>query len=220
MAKKPLEPTPYAKPDQLPTRPNPIFSRLRQKWLVQTPEELVRQTSLNVILNEYGFALDQIAEEEEITGRRGTGHARADFVIWRTVQDRKDQRPPLIIVECKSDNVTIKPADYAQGDNYARITNAPFFVTHNTRETRFWRVRKDRMPGYIEEIRSLRTRKRPASMPRRRRRRPTPMPCMPERSPPRRRACRLRLTRPRKPGKWHGRLARVPRVAGKMPVPP
>ncbi|HOC01004.1 MAG TPA: type I restriction enzyme HsdR N-terminal domain-containing protein [Verrucomicrobiota bacterium] len=93
-------------------------------------EELVRQTFLDVILNEYGFALGQIAEEQEITGRRGTGHARADFVIWRTVQDRKDQKPPLIIVECKSENVTIKPADYAQGDNYARSTNAPFFVTH------------------------------------------------------------------------------------------
>jgi type I restriction enzyme M protein len=48
--------------------------------------------------------------------------------------------------------VTIKAADYAQGDHYARLSNAPFFVTHNTRETRFWRVRKDRMPGHIEEI--------------------------------------------------------------------
>ncbi|MDD5707683.1 MAG: N-6 DNA methylase, partial [Kiritimatiellae bacterium] len=155
MARKPPNPQPYAKPDQIPIRPNKIFSRVRKTWLVQTPEELVRQTFLDVVLNEYGFKLEQIAEEEEITGHRGTGHARADFVIWRTVQDKKDRKPPLIIVECKSDNVTIKPADYAQGDNYARITNAPFFVTHNTRETRFWRVRKDRMPGYIEEIETI-----------------------------------------------------------------
>ncbi len=42
----------------------------------------------------------------------------ADFVIWRTVQDRRDHKPPLIVVECKSDNVTIKADDYAQGDNY------------------------------------------------------------------------------------------------------
>ena len=155
MARKQSPPKPYAKPDQIPTRPNQIFSRIRQKWLVQTPEELVRQTFLDVIVTEYGFTLAQIDEEVELTGRRGTGHARADFVIWRTVQDRKDRKPPLIVVECKSDNVTIKAADYGQGDNYARLTNAPFFVTHNTRETRFWRVRKDRMPGYIEEIETI-----------------------------------------------------------------
>jgi len=154
MAKKKPEPQPYAKPDQIQIRGNQIFSRVRQKWLVQTPEELVRQTFLDVVLTEYGFTLAQIDEEAELTGR-GSGHARADFVIWRTVEDKKDHKPPMIVVECKSDNVTIKAPDYAQGDNYARLTNAPFFVTHNTRETRFWRVRKDRMPGYIEEIETI-----------------------------------------------------------------
>ncbi len=154
MAKKKPEPQPYAKPDQIQIRGNQIFSRVRQKWLVQTPEELVRQTFLAVILTEYGFTLEQIEEEVELTGR-GSGHARADFVVWRTVQDKQDHKPPLIVVECKSDNVTIKAADYGQGDNYARLTNAPFFVTHNSRETRFWRVRKDRMPGYIEEIETI-----------------------------------------------------------------
>lgn len=155
MAKRKPEAKPYEKPDQIQIRGNQIFSRVRQKWLVQTPEELVRQTFLDVVVTEYGFSLAQIEEEVELTGHRGTGHARADFVIWRTIQDKQDRKPPLIVVECKSDNVTIKPSDYTQGDNYARLTNAPFFVTHNTRETRFWRVRKDRMPGYIEEIETI-----------------------------------------------------------------
>jgi hypothetical protein len=90
MAKRKPDPQPYAKADQIPTRPNQVFSRLRQKWLVQTPEGLVRQTFLDVILTEYGFALAQIEEEVELTGR-GSGHARADFVVWRTVQDRQDR---------------------------------------------------------------------------------------------------------------------------------
>lgn len=131
-----------------------IWSHIRQKWLVETPEERVRQEYLTHLVAEYRFNLDQIAEEEELTGR-GSGHARADFVIWRAAQEKADGKSPLIIVECKSDNVTIQAADYRQGDNYARLTNAPFFVTHNTRETRFWRVKKDRMPGYIEEIENI-----------------------------------------------------------------
>ncbi|MDQ7794171.1 MAG: N-6 DNA methylase [bacterium] len=131
-----------------------IWSHVRQKWLVETPEERVRQSYLAVLVNEYDFALEQIAEEESVTGR-GAGQARADFLIWRSVQDRSDNRPALIVVECKSDNVTIQPEDYFQGDNYARREGAKFFVTHNTRETRYWRVRTDRRPGYLEEIEDI-----------------------------------------------------------------
>jgi type I restriction enzyme M protein len=131
-----------------------IWSHVRQKWLVETPEETVRQEFLRVLTGEYGFALEQIAEEEEVTGR-GSGHARADFVVWRTVQDKADGRNPLIVVECKSDNVTIRPEDYCQGDNYARLTGARFFVTHNSRETKFWRVLHDRMPKDLEEIEDI-----------------------------------------------------------------
>lgn len=131
-----------------------IWSHVRQGWYVETPEERVRQTYLTVLVNEYGFAPEQIAEEESVIGR-GAGQARADFLIWRSVRDKTDNRPPLIVVECKSDNVTIRSDDYRQGENYALYCNAPFFVTHNSRETRYWRVRKDRMPGYAQEIENI-----------------------------------------------------------------
>jgi len=131
-----------------------IWSHLRQKWLDETPEEKVRQEYLLVLVNEYGFNLAQMAEEEEVTGR-GSGHARADFVIWRSTQDKADSKSPLIIVECKSDSVTIRAADYGQGDNYARLTNARFFVTHNSRETKFWRVIHEKMPKSLEEIENI-----------------------------------------------------------------
>lgn len=141
----------YSKADQLRVRKNQVFSPVRQKWVQLTPEERVRQEYLKVLENEYGYAIDQIAEEEEVTGR-GSGHARADFVIWRNIQDRSDKKNPLIIVECKADNVTIKPDDYSQGDNYARLSGAVFFVTHNSKETKYWRVVHDRMPKTLEEI--------------------------------------------------------------------
>ena len=70
----------------------------------------------------------------------------------RSVQDRSDKKNPLIIVECKADNVTIKPDDYGQGDNYARLSGSAFFATHNSKETKYWRVVHDRMPKTLEEI--------------------------------------------------------------------
>jgi type I restriction enzyme M protein len=131
-----------------------IWSHLRSKWIVETPEETVRQEYLLVLINEYGFNLPQISEEMDLTGR-GSASSRADFVIWRTPQDKAEENAPFIIVECKSDNVTIKPQDYTQGENYARICGAPFFVTHNSRETKYWRVKKDKVPGYTEEIENI-----------------------------------------------------------------
>ena len=131
-----------------------IFSHIRQKWLVETPEERVRQAYVVTLHNEYGFDLAQMDEELHVAGR-GSARARADVVIWRTAQDKADAKAPLIVVECKSDNITIKTADYAQGEAYALYCNAPFFVTHNNRETRYWRTRKDRMPGHCEEIENI-----------------------------------------------------------------
>ncbi len=132
-------------------KPGRIWSHVRRRWLIETPEERVRQEYLPILVNEYGYDLGLIAEEREVTGR-GSGHARADFVLWRTREDRQRGRAPLIVVECKSDAVPIRPADYAQADNYARLTNAQLVVTHNSRETKYWRVRHDRMPKALDEV--------------------------------------------------------------------
>ncbi|MBM3148621.1 MAG: hypothetical protein FJ117_12345 [Deltaproteobacteria bacterium] len=154
MARKKLEPQPYAKPDQIQIRGNQIFSPLRQKWVPLTPEEMVRQQYQKVLVEEYGFTHEHMAEEMEVTGK-GSAQARADFIIWRIPQDKAAQKSPLIVVECKADNVAIDRAVYAQGENYARLTNAPFFVTHNHRETRYWRVLHDKMPKHVEEIEGI-----------------------------------------------------------------
>jgi type I restriction enzyme M protein len=140
-------------PDQLNVRRNAlgqIWSHIRQSWFVETPEETVRQNYVCTLVNNYDYRLHQMAEE--IDTQRGRLHAEADIVIWRSAADKADRKSPLVVVECKADNVTISARDYGQGESYARITDAPFFVTHNNRETKFWRVKKDRMPGYAEEI--------------------------------------------------------------------
>ena len=144
----------YVKADETKAKEGKVFSLVRRKWLPLTPEEKVRQDYLQVLTEEYGYSIEQISEELDVSGR-GSAQARADFVIWRSAQDKVEERPPFIIVECKSDNVSIKAPDYAQGEHYARMTDAPFFVTHNSRETRYWRVKKDKMPGYIEEIENI-----------------------------------------------------------------
>lgn len=142
------------KPLAVERKSGEIYSHIRKKWLMETPEERVRQEYLCALVNEYGYSLDQIAEELSVTGR-GSGYARADFLVWRTPQEKADSKTALIVVECKADNVTIDGKTYEQGANYAQYERAKFFVTHNNRETKFWKVDLERrMPnfGEIENI--------------------------------------------------------------------
>lgn len=131
-----------------------IWSHVRNKWLVKTPEEIVRQQFLIRLVSQYGYQLDQIDEEVETTGS-GSGKARADYVLWRTRDDKIGKKSPFIVVECKADNVAIDQKVYFQGEHYARYAGAPFFITHNNNETKYWRVIIGKMPGSIEEIEDI-----------------------------------------------------------------
>ncbi|MDL0081807.1 type I restriction enzyme HsdR N-terminal domain-containing protein [Helicobacter sp. XJK30-2] len=130
-----------------------IYSPLGKRYKVATPEEIIRQKFVCTLVNSYKYNLEQM--QEEVKTQKGKNAARADIVIWKSPKDKQDKNPPLIIVECKADTIRISEGDYAQGESYARLTNAPFFVTHNNYETRFWRVIKDKMPGFTQEIANI-----------------------------------------------------------------
>ena len=141
---------------ELQYREGRIYSHIRKKYLVATPEEKVRQSFVCILCNEYKYSLEQMQEELEIGAKqRGGGGARADIVIWKSPQAKYNNDNPLIVVECKADSIKIGENDYLQGELYARQTNAPFFVTHNNYETRFWRVKKDKIPGYRQQISNI-----------------------------------------------------------------
>lgn len=135
---------------QFDEKKNQIFAPILNKWLKYTPEEEVRQKFICTLVNEYGFSLNQMAQELTLTNSsRGTGRARADIVIWKTAQDKNENKIASIVVECKSDNVTIAPEDYYQGLNYATWAGADFFITHNSKETRYFQMHKEKLPKHL-----------------------------------------------------------------------
>lgn len=132
---------------------NKIYSPLRDKWLVLTPEEQVRQCYICRLVNVYGYDLEQMDEELKVNNsHRGQGKARADIVIWKSKEDKKKNKAAFIVVECKAETVKIRQEDYYQGANYAAWSGASFFVTTNEKETKFFRVDKDSMPKDLDEI--------------------------------------------------------------------
>ena len=132
---------------------NKIYSPLRDKWLVLTPEEQVRQSYICRLVNVYGYDHEQMDEELKVNNsHRGQGKARADIVIWKSKEDKKKNKAAFVVVECKAETVKIRQEDYYQGANYAAWSGASFFVTTNEKETKFFRVDKDSMPKDLDEI--------------------------------------------------------------------
>lgn len=132
---------------------NKIFAPLIGKELICTPEEEVRQEYIIHLVNKYGYSLDQMAQEVKVNNsKRGQGKARADIVIWKTKEDRNSDNSPVIVIECKAEQITIHEEDYYQGYNYASWAGADFFVTTNLKDTKFFRVVKGKMPKKLEEV--------------------------------------------------------------------
>ena len=130
-----------------------IFAPLKNKWLVNKPEEEVRQKYICRLVDSYGYSLDHMDQEIQVSNsQRGQGAARADIVVWRNKEDKETKKYPLIVVECKAESVTIRKEDYYQGMNYASWAHADFFVTTNLKETRIFKIVKGQIPDKLDEI--------------------------------------------------------------------
>lgn len=57
-----------------------IFCPLADSWHIETPEEKVRQEYIKILVEDYGYSLDQMAQEIKVNNsQRGQGKARAVF---------------------------------------------------------------------------------------------------------------------------------------------
>lgn len=138
---------------EIQIKDNKIYAPLKEKWLVLKPEEEVRQKYICRLVNNYGFSLEQMAQEEKVNNsQRGQGRAMADIVIWKSKEDKEDRNSPVIVVECKAESITVREEDYFQGYNYASWAGAEFFVTTNLKETKIFKVVKGKIPKNLEEI--------------------------------------------------------------------
>ncbi len=130
-----------------------IFCPLTNSWHIETPEEKVRQEYIKHLVEEYGYSLNQMAQEVKVNNSlRGQGKARADIVIWKSEKEKREGKTAFIVVECKAENVRIREEDYYQGFNYASWAGASFFVTTNEKETKYFNVDKNYLPKALVEV--------------------------------------------------------------------
>ncbi|MBT2522763.1 N-6 DNA methylase [Arthrobacter sp. ISL-28] len=115
-----------------------VWAPLRGKWLQAKPEEVVRQRFIHRLHSRYGYSLKQMAQEKRTM--HGHGSPKADIVVAKDEDALTANRDYVLVVETKAEHVTIVPADYSQGESYARAVGCEFMVAHNEKETRAFRL--------------------------------------------------------------------------------
>lgn len=104
-----------------------IFDPIRKKYLVFTPEELVRQLFILYLMEAKKYPKNKIAAEKAI--QVNELNKRCDLIIY-------DQAlKPLIIVECKSPKVKLNDSTFRQAAIYNLSLQVPFLIITNGLET-------------------------------------------------------------------------------------
>ena len=104
-----------------------VWDPLRQKEVALTPEEKVRQAFIGFLRDKCRVPAGLM--NSEVALEYGEKHFRADIVVF----DRKGA--PLVVVECKREDVAIGPQTVRQALRYHAVLDISYIVLTNGRTT-------------------------------------------------------------------------------------
>ena len=123
-----------------------VWDAPRRKWLVLTPEELVRQLCLHYLVA-LGFSKNLMRTELGITVN-GL-QKRCDIVVFDT------QTKPFLLVECKRAKVAMTDAVLYQALDYNLQLKVPFCLITNGLQTHLFALDYENMAWRACEISEL-----------------------------------------------------------------
>lgn len=103
-----------------------IFDSIRNKFVVNTPEEWVRQNTVKYIHEELGFPKSLIALEKQFNLHRRT--KRTDIIVYNK------EGKPIILVECKRPSIRITQSTFDQAFRYNIVLKVPYLMITNGEE--------------------------------------------------------------------------------------
>lgn len=108
---------------RLQSKKEEIFDEIRMKYVVNTPEEVVRQSMIQYLLKEKLYPKGVIAVEYSIN-LNGL-HKRIDILIHSATGKA------AILIECKSPQTPINQLVLDQASRYNQVVEAPYICLYN-----------------------------------------------------------------------------------------
>ena len=122
-----------------------IFDQIRKKYLFLTPEEWVRQSFLNYLINHKGYPLSLMENEASI--KLNNMSRRCDTVVYN------NRLEPLVIVEYKRPSVKIDQQVFDQIVRYNIVLKVDFLIVSNGLSHFCCKMNyKDQSYSFLEEI--------------------------------------------------------------------
>ena len=100
-----------------------IFDPFRGRYLVMTPEELVRQTFARYLISEKGFPASLMATEYALTLNNLS--KRCDILVFAR------SGKPVLLVECKAPAVKITQETFDQAARYNMVFQVSYLLVTN-----------------------------------------------------------------------------------------
>lgn len=112
-----------------------IFCLIRRKWILLTPEEKVRQFTLQLLINEYHFPQKYISVEKTITVNELS--KRYDIVVFNQLLQ------PKILIECKEETIELNEKTLRQIATYNLKLSVPFLVVTNGIQSFYFKIENE-----------------------------------------------------------------------------
>lgn len=100
-----------------------IFDAFRNKYVVLTPEEWVRQHMLHYLVDEYHYPKNLIGVEVSIN--RAGKKERADIVVYTPKMEA------WMIIECKASEIELKQHVFDQAARYNLVQGVEYLIITN-----------------------------------------------------------------------------------------
>lgn len=103
-----------------------VFDPFRKAWIILTPEEWVRQNTLQYLVQTCNYPSSLIAVEKTI--QLGELNKRFDIVVYK-------EDAPWMIIECKEARVDIGEKTLQQILQYQQVLKATYLIITNGHQT-------------------------------------------------------------------------------------
>ena len=113
-----------------------IFDPVRKKFLINTPEEWVRQNFIQYLHNKKGYPLSLMSTE--------------NLTIVNNQKNRTDiichnrQGKAILLVECKSEKIIINNNAFDQAQNYNSVIKANYIIITNGIKTLCFHIKNQK----------------------------------------------------------------------------
>lgn len=141
-----------------------IFDPIRKKWVISTPEEVIRQKWIEVMINHLGFPKELLVIEK---GLKNLAHLKGDLStfpdrrvdILSYMKSSTEELSPLLLIECKCISLNEKALKQVMG--YHHLIRSHYIALANEDEILLGVQKKNQLeifpflPDYNQLIKAL-----------------------------------------------------------------